>query len=815
MGTVRRVTNAQLKELRLWLRQGASLKMAAMKSGMDRKSARKYREQERLPSEARGPRNWRTREDPLARIWPQLEEMLGREPSLQAVSLLGWLQSVYPGVYPDSVRRTLERRVRRWKAEHGPDKEVFFAQVHEPGRLGASDFTHMSSLDVTIAGQAFDHLVYHFVLTHSNWEHVTVCFSESFASLSEGLQNALWALGGVPQRHRTDRMTLAVHADGQAEQFTARYTALLAHYGLAGEATNPASGHENGDCEQSHRRFKEAVEQAMMLRGSRDFASRADYETFLRELVRQRNRQRACALAAEALALHALPARRLETQERRRVRVRRGSTIQVGNNTYSVPARLIGEYVEVRLGVEEIEVWYAQSLVQQMPRLRGQNKRHIDYRHIVGWLVRKPGAFARYAFREELYPTLAFRRAYDRLQAQDAERADKDYVQLLYLAAQEGESAVAAALEQVLGTAQALRLGAVRALLGQPITAEVAAQVTVPAVDLGQYDALLTAAAALTAEQRPASGTVPEEVKHGRARGSEAVFDGTALADDACPIRRGGAASDGGDVGLCRLPAGTRSARVPAASGEPDRASAQGVEVALGEELAGVGPEAVADEGRATVARPVERRLPGPTGECAGVRATGIGEDPLCGGSGPGVGAGRAARVVHDVRLVGSRPVGGQAGLHAQRPAQTPGPLGSVDPGRPGLCAAEPGRNGSVVHVVGGALRAWQRAADEQPGVLEVGANLQGSDDDGGGSGSVSAPQRDRGVEHPELSGRSCQTSQAPGRVAGSVGVSVGGSGSAPVALAARGLPTLRQTPQPQDYARLQWGKIIVAKGER
>ena len=391
MGTVRRVTNAQVKELRLWLHQGASLKMAAMKAGMDRKSARKYREQERLPSEASGPRSWRTREDPLAQVWSQLEEMLGREPSLQAVSLLGWLQSAYPGVYPDSVRRTLERRVRRWKAQHGPDKEVFFAQVHEPGRFGASDFTHMSNLDVTIAGQAFDHLVYHFVLTHSNWEHVTVCFSESFASLSEGLQNALWALGGVPQRHRTDRMTLAVHADGQSERFTARYTALLAHYGLAGEATNPASGHENGDCEQSHRRFKEAVEQAMMLRGSRDFASRADYETFLRELVRQRNRQRASALAAEALALHALPARRLETQECRRVRVRRGSTIQVGNNTYSVPARLIGEYVEVRLSVEEIEVWYAQSLVQQMPRLRGQNKRHIDYRHIVGWLVRKPG----------------------------------------------------------------------------------------------------------------------------------------------------------------------------------------------------------------------------------------------------------------------------------------------------------------------------------------------------------------------------------------------------------------------------------------
>jgi hypothetical protein len=279
MGTVRRVTDAQVKELRRWLHQGASLKKAAMKAGMDRKSAHKYRKLDQLPSEARQPRTWRTRPDPLAAAWPELEEMLTRAPGLQAVTLLGWLQSAYPGAYPDSMRRTLERRVRAWKAQHGPAKEVYFAQIHEPGRLGASDFTHMESLGVTIAGQPFDHLVYHFVLTHSNWEYLQVCFSESFASLSAGLQSALWNLGGVPERHRTDRMTLAVHADGQAEAFTANYRALLAHYGVVAEATNPASGHENGDCEQSHRRFKEAVAQGLLLRGSRDFASRADYAT--------------------------------------------------------------------------------------------------------------------------------------------------------------------------------------------------------------------------------------------------------------------------------------------------------------------------------------------------------------------------------------------------------------------------------------------------------------------------------------------------------------------------------------------------------
>src|SRR5262249_47648162 len=163
---------------------------------------------------------------------------LEREPGLQAKTLLEWLQREVPDRPWEQSRRTLERRVRQWKAQHGPAKQVFFAQVHEPGRLGASDFTHMDALGVTIQGPAFPHLVYHFVLTHSNWEHVTVCFSESFASFSEGLQNALWALGGVPQRHRTDRMTLAVHHEGSAEQYTAKDRALLAHYGLEAEATN-------------------------------------------------------------------------------------------------------------------------------------------------------------------------------------------------------------------------------------------------------------------------------------------------------------------------------------------------------------------------------------------------------------------------------------------------------------------------------------------------------------------------------------------------------------------------------------------------
>lgn len=291
-----------------------------MKAGMDRKTGRKYRDSGKLPSESHVPHTWRTRVDPLVDVWPQLEEMLQREPTFQAKTLVEWLERTYPEQNWRSRQRTVERRVRQWKAKQGPAKEVYFRQVHEPGRLGSSDFTHMDSLGVTIAGQAFPHLLYHFVLTCSNWEHVTICFSESFASLSEGLQNALWELGAVPERHRTDRMTLAVNREGNPEEFTAQYRALMSHYGVTAEATNPASGHENGDCEQSHRRFKDTLDQELKLRGSRDFESREEYSQFLRTLVARRNRGRSVAFQNEQARLLPLPRRRLDTLERVKVR---------------------------------------------------------------------------------------------------------------------------------------------------------------------------------------------------------------------------------------------------------------------------------------------------------------------------------------------------------------------------------------------------------------------------------------------------------------------------------------------------------------
>jgi hypothetical protein len=417
---------------------------------MDPKTARKYRRLARLPREVRMPQSRRTHPDPFADVWTGVADRLALNPGLEALTLFQQLQREHPGTFPDGQLRTFQRRVKIWRATDGPAKEVFFAQVHTPGRLCASDFTHMTTLGVTINGQPFDHLIYHFVLTYSNWETGTVCFAESFETLAEGLQNALAELGGVPAVHRTDRLTAAIPPGTTGAEFTQRYRELLAHYGLEGQAIQAGHGNENGDVEQRHHRFKRALDQQLMLRGSRDFTSRASYESFHRDLFQQLNANRGEKKTLEMKPLRALPGRRFESAGRVQVKVSAGSTVRVHENTYSVSSRLIGERVEVRLHAEHVEVWYAQKLMERMPRLRGRGQHRIHDRHVIDWLVRKPGAFAEYRYGEDLFPTTTFRITYDVLRSRLPQRADKEYLRLLHHAARDSEVSVEAAIRVVL-----------------------------------------------------------------------------------------------------------------------------------------------------------------------------------------------------------------------------------------------------------------------------------------------------------------------------------------------------------------------------
>jgi hypothetical protein len=473
------------------LQSEKTLAAAAAKAGMDEKTARKYRRLGKLPSEVKVEYSWRTREDPFAEVWQEVKEKLEINPGLEAKTLFEDLQRRYPGRFADGQLRTLQRRVKAWRALEGPPKEVFFPQVHKPGQLCQSDFTHMKSVGVTIQRQPFDHLIYHFVLTYSNWETGTICFSESFESLSEGLQNALWELGGVPRKHRTDRLTAAVQKPDRPEEFTRRYGALLNHYGLEGDKTQAASPNEIGDVEQRHYRFKKALDQALMLRGSRDFTSRDEYAAFMRKLFSQLNSGRTVRLAEELKVLRRLPIQRLESCKRLRLRVGPSSTIRVNHNVYSVHSRLNGEMVEVRLYVEHLELWYAQRCVEKIPRLRGEGKHRIQYRHIIDWLVRKPGAFENYRYRNELFPTHRFRMAYDYLKQSQPARASKQYLKILHLAARESEIAVDDALRTLIDQEMPITFELVEAMVHSEELIPPPTELNIPEVDLTAYDALL------------------------------------------------------------------------------------------------------------------------------------------------------------------------------------------------------------------------------------------------------------------------------------------------------------------------------------
>jgi len=485
------IKDAQVRRLRQLLGEGYPLYLAALKVGMDAKTARKYRHAERLPSESFTPKTWRTREDPFQDVWPELRDRLELNPGLQAKTLFEDLQRRFPGRFQDGQLRTLQRKIKAWKAVEGAAKEVFFDQVHTPGALCASDFTCMNDLHATLAGQPFDHLVYHFVLTYSNWETGTICFSESLESLSQGLQNALWELGGVPRVHRTDRLTAAVNNLGDRDLFQQRYRALLAHYGLTPQAIQARKANQNGDAEQSHNRFKQAVDQALMLRGSRDFDDRTAYERFLREVFAQRNSGRTERFAEERLLLNDLPSRRIDAWYRRKVRVTQGSTIRVVTNIYSVPSRLIGEQVDVQVMAESLEVWLGAVLVERVPRLRGRHKSSINYRHVIDWLVRKPGAFAAYRHQDAMFPTSRFRRVYDALLSHCPARAAKDYLRILELAAKESEAGVDAVLARLLEWNVPITPTVVLDHLRHDLGLPRAMEVFITTVDLSSYDLLL------------------------------------------------------------------------------------------------------------------------------------------------------------------------------------------------------------------------------------------------------------------------------------------------------------------------------------
>ena len=484
-------TDHEVRRMLLERRKGKTQEQAAARAQMSVRTARKYEHLAQLPSQIKKPRG-RTRPNPFEQDWPWVQAQLERDPALQVKTLFDELCLRFPTRYQPIQLRTLQRHVRLWRAHSGPPRDVIFEQVHLPGRLGQSDFTHMDDLAITIAGVPFPHLFYHFVLTYSNVEAVHLCFSESFQALAEGLEACLWQLGGVPQQHRTDNLSAAVvQIERSGERlYTQRYQALMSHYHLTPSTNTPGEAHENGDVEQSHFRFKDALDQALRLRGSRDFEDRAAYVRFVTNLLRLRNQTRQTRWAEEQAHLSPLPSTPLDPVQELRVSVSRFSTIRVLRNTYSVPSRLIGHTLTARIRAETIELFLGATRLETLPRLRGQQQQHIDYRHLIDTLVRKPGAFALYRYRDELFPSLPFRQAYDALCRSHPQRADKQYLRILHLAATQSEVEVETALTLLLEAGTLPCPEVVHTLVvgcARPIMPELSSGV----VDLSLYDQLL------------------------------------------------------------------------------------------------------------------------------------------------------------------------------------------------------------------------------------------------------------------------------------------------------------------------------------
>ncbi len=493
------VTDAQVRLIMKERINGKTQEQAAVKANVrSRKTVQKYEQLGQVPSELKQPRKHRTRLDPFRADWAELEKKLEEAPELEAKALFEWLCEREGAKYQEGQLRTLQRHISNWRALHR-SQLLSLDQVHQPGEVLQTDGTCMNELKVTIQQGTFEHIVIHSVLPYSNWEWGRVVQSESLLAIRLGLQSTLVKLGYVPQAHQTDNTTAATHKLGQdghhkslqERGFNEEYLQLLAHYGLEGRTIHLASPNENGDIEASNGGLKRAVEQHLLLRGSRDFTNIAVYEAFLFGIMEKRNAGRQQKLAEEVAVMKPLLVAPWPHMRELSVRVGNNGILRVGANGYTVPSGLKGKRVSVRVYEWQIEVWYANQCVETLPRLTGNHHYHINYRHVIDSLLRKPGGFRNYRYLEDMFPQEVFRQAWEALKAtMPPRKADMVYLRILKQAALGLETDVTQVLALLLDSKTTWDDNTVAELLQRPaqwIIPDLIPQV----VNLSIYDQLL------------------------------------------------------------------------------------------------------------------------------------------------------------------------------------------------------------------------------------------------------------------------------------------------------------------------------------
>ena len=428
--------------------------MSAIKAGVSRNTARKYLRQADPSKQEKQPHDWRTRKDPLEAVWSAARGMLETAPELQAKALLEHLSERTADGIEENVLRTFQRRVRQWRLEHGNEKEVFFSQEARPGAVLAVDWTDMRDLGVSICGVKLEHLMFHAVLPYSNWQWAVRSRSESLLSIRSGLKATIGRLGRVPKELLIDNSSTATHrlsGDGKRRGFNEEFLSVCEHFGMSPRTTNVSSPHENGTCEAMHGHFKRRLEQHLLLRGSRDFESEEAYDRFVIGVLERSNGLRGERFAQEVAAMREHLAPELPDYTETMVRVNNNSTIRVCKRVYSVPSKLIGSRLRARIHETHIVLLDGMVVLAELPLRGGDRGAVIDFRHIIKWLVRKPGAFSEYRWREAMFPSLVWRAAYDHLcRHHDAHAADVCYLEILQLAAGKGLGTVENIVEQLL-----------------------------------------------------------------------------------------------------------------------------------------------------------------------------------------------------------------------------------------------------------------------------------------------------------------------------------------------------------------------------
>ncbi|MGE4417971.1 MAG: IS21 family transposase [Marinobacterium sp.] len=479
------------------LRQTHTIPVAAAKAGISQATGYRLQADPTLPSQKKTPRS-RRRPDPLADIFDtEVVPLLRSSPGIRPVAVYEELLRRHPDL-GTGIRRTLERRIRAWNAEHGPEQEVIFRQIHTPGKTGLSDFTAMGKLGVTVAGEALDHRLYHFRLAYSGFQHAHVVLGgESYVALAEGLQNALWTLGGVPHEHRTDSLSAAFKNLDQSAQtdLTDRFDALCRHYGMTPTRNNKGIAHENGSIESPNGHLKRAIEDALLMRGSRDFEDLPTYRCFIDEIVGRINARNAKRIDIERGCLRSLPARRTTDYEEVTLRVTSSGGFTLRKVFYTVPSRLIGHQLRIRLYDDRLELFLGGSALMTLPRGRasssGSHGHVVNYHHVIHSLRKKPMALMGLVYRDQLFPRQAFRDMFAILLEQTGEKkACRMTVDLLALAHDRGcEAELAAQIEEDLRQNRPPDMAALRALFSPPI--EALPKVEVQMADLSSYDQLV------------------------------------------------------------------------------------------------------------------------------------------------------------------------------------------------------------------------------------------------------------------------------------------------------------------------------------